>query len=31
MFDSDPRLQIEPFIYRVILLVLGQRFTGIFT
>jgi len=30
-FDSDPRLQLIPFIYRSFLRVWGQSFTGFFT
>ena len=30
-FDSDPRLQLKPFICRGFLRVRGQSFTGIFT
>jgi hypothetical protein len=31
MADSDPRLQLNPFINKDFLRVLGQSYTGIFT
>ena len=31
LFDSDPRLQLKPFIYRGFMRVGSQSFTGIFT